>query len=113
VKKLFLINGVFFQNIGGPSPFTFFGVIKTDGDAGDGEMRDNFGTAIITDVVLTAEELCFTKRYAHRTDQIKYRFRHHAGMWVGSYQGRETGEDEARCILTEVPETFFQPSAPR
>ncbi|MFA5358529.1 MAG: hypothetical protein WC310_01750 [Patescibacteria group bacterium] len=74
-----------------------------------GQMFDHFGDAALSDIKLSADQLEFVKKYNHRNDLIDYIFLKRNGIWVGSYSGSVVGQGSAKCVITEVPQDFFQP----
>ncbi len=131
---LWLIQGVFFQNrsnldIGyqngiGESVmirtdlcrFTYAGMIGLDPVSNEGNLigmlQDYYGHSILFDVVVSDEEVGFTKRYVDRDDFITYTFRVKDGQtWVGEYAGSDVGTGISRCILTSVEDSFLLPES--
>ncbi|MEK7135989.1 MAG: hypothetical protein AAB821_00135 [Patescibacteria group bacterium] len=126
-----LIQGLFFQNylgLGlGVSPegpiavirsglgrFMYSGVIWQDPeyphDGFVGQMWDNYGASELSDVLVYEDEVGFTKKYERRADLIRYTFRvRESQTWFGEYEGKACGKGTSSCILTDVPDGFFQP----
>jgi hypothetical protein len=130
--RIFLIQGFFFQNyqwlgLGmgsqgegvistlneGLCRFMFSGVLYPDRynalDELIGHMKDHYGQSAISKAILLPEDLEFIKKYDGHSDEIKYKFRKHNGLWIGGYSGSDVGKGGAKCILTEVPEDLLQP----
>lgn len=125
---MFFINGMFWQE--GLVPYVgndqimgevvmlgikqtealFSGVIGLLAYSGtDGYLKDTFGESDVSDVKLSRTNLSFTKQYIHREDTISYSFtRGSDDVWVGTWEGDAVGKGEAKCILTKIPQTFFQ-----
>lgn len=92
--------------------YLFSGVFWEDGGRFEGFIQDAFGVADIFKVVADDTGVSFRKRYKGRNDVIDYVFLKRDGAsWVGEYNGQMTGCGIARCIVTEVPESFFDPAA--
>jgi len=127
-SKLWLIQGVFFQNqswlgiamkpIEGAvavinralCQFQFSGIIElaTEDNLGQGILNDVFGTADLTSVSISDTHLFFKKRYAQRDDAIDYQFSIQPdGTWAGEYRGERVGSGKTRCVLTPVTKEFF------
>ena len=129
-----LIQGIFFQNqswLGvrcvpiegdivvierGLIQTLFSGVIGPDTRSSVptlmGEMLDPIGMSLLTDVWVSDTEVRFTKNYRKRGDigAILYTFSHKEGsVFVGNYEGLNVGNGIARCVLTPVEPTFFDP----
>ncbi len=124
-----LIQGFFFQDLfrpeiehrgeseggvhvvfrGGACRFMYAGTIWFELESGIfmGEMVDAFGESDLSEITLGPDELSFSKKYEHRADVIKYSFRRQDSIWVGEYEGKETGKGWSNCALTEVPDTLF------
>jgi len=129
----FLIQGLFFQNrqvlglacsvegnaavlYSGLFQFMFAGLIWTDKQSAlyelTGDMLDHFGRSRLSEVQVTDLEVKFTKRYKGREDDIFYTFKVRDGdSWVGEYRGDRVGSGTSRCIITEVPDSFFEPQS--
>lgn len=129
-----LIQGVYFQNQSwldvvcvpvegniavvksGLIRATFAGVIYPDQNSAlisfVGEMCDSVGISILTDVTVSETRVSYTKRYKNRREigEIVYEFVHKEGpIFVGTYGGENVGNGIARCILTPVEPSFFDP----
>ena len=126
---MYLIQGFFFQErpslglsaLGGDLHAVFLhglvrslfsGVIGPD-NCGEGilvgRLVDPLGESIVDDVHLTETALTFNKKYDGRPDVVRYAFTKQAdGTWVGTYDGEETGNGFARCILVPVSEEFLR-----
>ncbi len=72
----------------------------------DGQLIDLWGSSSI-EGTMTENELRFTKMYEHRSDPISYRFRMQNGIWVGEYNGPETGRGRAQCKTFVAEEDAF------
>jgi hypothetical protein len=132
MKKLFLINGLFFQEqqrfgIGykegvGEAVFIkpqmiqcfFSGFIGPKPDTEDeypgmnGMLQDHYGEAQISDALVTEESISFTKTYVRRGDPIFYEFTKKEGNdWLGTYKWPAVGSGLAKCQITEIEESFF------
>ncbi|HBD05729.1 TPA: hypothetical protein DCZ32_04705 [Candidatus Uhrbacteria bacterium] len=90
----------------------FAGVIFPDPDGSGlvGQMSDSFGISILSNIVIGPDILSFTKQYDNRPS-IHYKFRKDGLLWVGTYDGSDTGKGWAKCSLTEVPAEIFEPPA--
>ncbi len=79
----------------------------------DGFLVDVYGQSELTDFEVREKNMQFTKRYFHRDDEILYDFKKsEGGVWVGRWHGKRVGEGGTKCILTEIPETFFTQQFP-
>jgi hypothetical protein len=74
-----------------------------------GEMVDNFGKSRIFCVKLSEKDLRFIKKYDNQNYLIGYSFKRRGELWIGKYSGKETGEGDTKCIITEVPPSLFYP----
>jgi hypothetical protein len=94
--------------------FMFAGTIfPASGNALDtlaGDMTDHFGHSILSEVVLLPREVTFVKKYDARPAVINYRFVRDGEIWIGEFAGEKVRLGKARCIITEVPDSFFHPS---
>mgnify|MGYP003522468462 FL=1 len=80
----------------------------------DGFLHDVYGGSELTDFEVTETHLQFTKRYLRRSDEILYDFeKSEDGIWIGRWHGKRVGEGNAKCILTEIPATFFTRQFPK
>lgn len=133
----YLIQGFFFQDhmffgVGYRSPdgavatvnvaknaqFMFAGSIWTEPSLDSklvGHMVDEFGHAEIGDIKISDQALKFSKRYEttrglRKRPPIFYVFDRKDGeSWIGTYEGKDAGKGIARCMLTSVPDDFFEP----
>lgn len=126
----FLIQGLFFQNQQymelacvpkegvvaviheGLFQYMYAGLIWTDErqvlGGLKGEMQDQFGHSRLSRIQVSDLEISFTKKYDRRDDEILYKFRIKDGnSWIGEYNGDMVGSGTSRCIITEVPDSFF------
>ena len=131
-KTVLLIQGIFWQrhetlgvacvpregNVAvvnsGIMEFMFHGaVFASEGPGMAGGMVDNFGQSEISRFIMTSSYITFSKRYNDRTDVILYSFpTKYGNIWSGYYQGsKDIGRGVSRCVIIEVPEEFFNPSA--
>lgn len=132
---MWLLQGVFFQNNSwldtaytgdglnvviknGLIRTMFFGCIFRDwrnvaNNTFVGEMSDQYGTSVLSDVFVSlGHEVRFTKKYQQRPDLIHYTFIvKEGGVFVGEYSGPRVGNGIARCILTPIQESFFDPAS--
>jgi len=127
MKKLYLIQGIIFQNgnLLGTSYKPGIGIAVTiqksmlfgifNGIVGPsvlegvygGHMNDKWGESGITDFQIIDDELSFSKHYKDRPP-INYFFnKKENNTWIGSYQGKDCGTGYSKCIITEVDESFF------
>ena len=133
MKKILLIQGVFFQAmhafsigykpgegaaamVGDSLRFgIFYGVAGPQSDSDtpqdgtySGRMHDYVGYSAITNLKVTDTEVSFTKQYDHRKP-IAYTFtkKDPFGVWVGGYNGHDCGTGLAKCLITEVDENFL------
>ena len=75
-----------------------------------GVMDDLYGESQLTDVQITDSSLSFTKTYIKRGDPIYYEFKKNEnGVFVGTWKGPAVGKGTARCWLTPVNESVFDP----
>lgn len=95
----------------------FSGMIFQSGIEGEktliGEMSDHFGKAELSDISITDAEICFTKTYEEYKGQFERGISYtlHRGkenMWVGEYSLIIGVTGPVRCVVTEVPDEFFQ-----
>lgn len=131
MKKLLLIQGVFFQATRGFSIGYLPGIgsiatiekalkqgiysaivgpdkIASPSDTFSGHMHDYVGYSSVTDLVMTESELTFTKNYPGR-HPIYYEFKEKKGnVWTGIWKGQDCGRGVTRCIVTEIEDTFVQ-----
>ena len=67
--------------------YMYSGVIFPDPDSVVGrligEMFDNFGQSILSDIQMSLDELRFVKKYNDRKDIIRYRFHRQGPLCVG------------------------------
>lgn len=126
----FLVQGLFFQNqqymglayapIDGLIAtinedlfqFMYAGLIWTDERHAlgglKGEMQDHFGRSRLSEIRVSDTVVSFTKKYERRDDEILYTFKIKDGnSWIGEYNGDAVGSGTSRCIITEVPNSFF------
>lgn len=129
-RLLYAIQGVFFQQtwrlgtaidpeigiratIGAQLEFTMFHALlgKDEGDEHfSGTMNDRYGTAAITNFVLTDIKMSFSKKYLQRNDVINYEFTEQKdGIWYGTYSGGAVGTGTAKCLVNAVDESFVSP----
>lgn len=121
--KVFLIQGFFFEELGGfETPgdavrFTMFaGAIWGKWESeGAGVLNDMYGPSTLHEIMFGEARLCFVKRYDRRPkdahNAIRYEFHKIGDDWVGRYNGGLVGEGMARCIITEVPSSFLDPKS--
>ncbi len=129
-KQLYLIQGIIFQNgnILGTAYKPGIGVAVSiqkvmiyaicNGIVGpsavkeiyNGHMTDKWGESGITDFKISDTELSFTKNYANRPPIEYYFDKKEGNIWLGSYQGRDCGTGDSKFIVTEINESFFEPS---
>lgn len=111
-----MIQGVFFFAYFGreTQAYHFSGMLHTntvDSTKMSGFMRDEFGYSDLTDVEVTENTVSFVKKYLiGRDDTIKYTLRkskRQLNVWIGKYDGIQTGKDKVKCIITEVPLDFL------
>jgi hypothetical protein len=130
MKKLLLIQGVFFQatrnfsvgydsNEGAVAVIakvlkqSVYHAIVRHGDSPSettfsGQMHDHVGYSTITDLEMTETKLSFIKQYPSR-QAISYVFNKKEGnVWTGIYEGPDCGRGFTNCIVTEVSEAFFE-----
>ena len=92
--------------------YLFSGVFWEEGLELKGIIQDAFGVAKVSKIVIDETGVSFRKRYQSRSDDIDYVFLKRDGVsWVGEYSGHLTGCGIARCMVTEVPKSFFEPAA--
>ncbi|HOX60458.1 MAG TPA: hypothetical protein PLV72_00435 [Candidatus Magasanikbacteria bacterium] len=93
--------------------FMFAGIIFPDeeGSLGGmvGEMNDDWGYSLLSDVRISSDVVSFTKRYEDRDDVIHYKFRREGSLWTGEFEGSFVGRGGAKCMITEAPEGLFVP----
>lgn len=92
--------------------YIFSGVIQrfTPSSPWTGWVLDHFGYAKLFNVSFGEKELRFTKKYEGREDEIHCSFRQTPdaeGVFVGHYEGVDTGKNTAWCVLTEVSDRLF------
>ena len=130
---MFLIQGVFFQNqewLGtqmvpidgmvvvierGLIYGMYAGIIRVDPKNSRrliGGMNDHWGESVLSGIVFVdGIKLSFLKKYDHREDTILYSFKAKDGItWIGEYEGEIVGKGLSRCIITEVDDSFNDPS---
>lgn len=78
-----------------------------------GSTTDHFGRSQITKFVMEQSRLSFVKQYGDKPYGIAYVFPVKKGnIWEGYYEGpSNVGCGLTRCVVTEVPMEFFDPSA--
>ncbi len=88
----------------------FYGVVGIEEDGTySGEMNDHWGPSVITDLTVLDDYISFRKSYKNRPP-ILYTFdKKEEGLWIGSYDGRDSGSGIAKLIITPLNESFFQP----
>lgn len=98
---------------GGLCRFMFAGIIFPDRESSlggmVGEMNDDWGYSLLSDVRISADEVSFVKRYEDRDDVIRYKFRREGSLWTGEFEGSFVGRGGAKCMITEAPEGLFVP----
>lgn len=107
-----LIQGVFFQPIGGILHQTMYaGLIFSEGGRLKGAMQDHYGDSELSLILLSANEVQFTKQYVGRGDFIHYTFkrRTEGGMWIGEFAGDQVGKGVSKCVITETVDELFSP----
>lgn len=79
-----------------------------------GKVQDIAGKAILTDVVITDDEIRFVKTYTNRKDSILYVLRptDEEGLWTGTYQGDLVGRGFVNVVVKDVPMAFFSAIIP-
>ena len=130
MKKLLLIQGVFFQaargfNVGYDSEMgavatiakvlkqgVYHAIVGHDDGSSEkvfsGQMHDYVGYSTVTDLEMTETKLSFTKQYPGR-QPISYVFNIKEGnVWTGTWEGPDCGCGVTNCIVTEVSDTFVQ-----
>ena len=92
--------------------YMFAGAFWQEGLGLVGFIQDAFGSAAVSNISIAESVIAFRKIYGGRSDAINYRFAKRDGAsWVGEYSGILTGNGITRCLLTEVPDSFFAPEA--
>ena len=127
MKKIFLIQGILFQDgeilgIGLDDEigervkvqkimrYAIYHGIFSATKAGDvlGVMSDKYGESEIFNITLSKQELSFDKKYKNRP-LIHYSFSKKDGnIWIGEFRGPDCGIGKSKCIITEVNESFFE-----
>lgn len=75
-------------------------------------MQDTFGASLLMNIRITEDEVRFIKKYEQRADHIHYTFaKKDRNSWIGEFTGERCGTGISRCVITEVPEEFFDPRA--
>jgi len=91
----------------------FSGIIRQDPRHPNllvGGMIDHYGESALREIILEAQEVSFSKKYARREDLIRYRFTvKEENIWIGEYTGPKVGSGTAYCTVAEVPEWFIHP----
>ncbi len=88
----------FFEQLRNISPFGGFFLLHPNGRL-EGNLVDGYGGSNIGGN-LTETDLRFGKIYHERGGIIEYSFkRNPSGIWVGEYDGRDTGRGKAVCKL--------------
>lgn len=92
--------------------FIFNGFIWKNGQNNSNELtggvEDFYGHSQLSKINISGKYMSFTKKYIHRNDWIVFVFTKRDGnIWVGQYDGPETGTGIASCIITEFSEDFF------
>jgi|SRR3989344_1297370 len=138
LHDLYFINGVFYQERGwltlgfddraeigvfvksGICQFIYGGLLERDPHSCMGtycgHMRDDFGTALLEKVIISADSLTFTKKYVGGRPhdvEILYEFRPEGqqsqDVWVGNFNIPAFSlQGPTRCILTPLSPEFFQ-----
>jgi len=73
----------------------------------NGEMRDIWGNATISNFEISENELKFTKTYEKRPPIINLFTEKENGVWFGMFEGNDCGTGKTKCIVTEIDNTFF------
>ena len=134
---IYLIQGLFFQEgttmktekgvegvrfFKGQKSTFFSGTIFSDKESRSGLMKGVieewtlgfmgntvYRESIIWDVMISSKSIDFNKVYSGEERVIAYSFEKKEGnIWIGKYQVGESVGD-AKCIITEISEDFFQP----
>lgn len=75
-----------------------------------GNMTDDVGDSKLSDGRFLSEDtLEFTKTYPNKP-QVFYHFERKGPFWVGTWKVGDSHHGDANCIITEVPEGFFEPT---
>lgn len=78
----------------------------------EGALQDNYGESTLSDVILTEEKLEFTKKYDHRSNEVRYTFNKKvAGFWIGAWEGSDVGTGFAKCVIMPVGPDYFDPAS--
>jgi hypothetical protein len=129
---MFLIQGVFFQNQEGlgvrMKPVDgavcviekvllysmYAGIISSNPDFPPqlvGGMFDYFGESVLSEIEVNDIQVRFKKQYTRRSDTILYTFKKRdRNTWAGKYRGKMVGEGLSRCVITEVDDSFNDPT---
>jgi hypothetical protein len=128
MKKLYLLQGIIFQNghvlgigqmpgIGSAVTINkaliyavFNGIVGPSVPKGNytGHMNDKWGESGISDFQISDTELTFSKHYKNRPP-IHYLFNKKDGhIWLGGYVGADCGRGDSKLIITEIEESFFE-----
>ncbi|MEM4271651.1 MAG: hypothetical protein QXD13_00995 [Candidatus Pacearchaeota archaeon] len=95
----FKIKGIILQPFYPNSLFEGFLNCKEDGTI-DGYLNDRWGQSKIEGILKNQlGDLTFRKMYIHRADIIFYSFKKEGNLWIGCYNGPETGVGEAQCEI--------------
>ena len=80
-----------------------------------GQLNDVYGQSVLSDIKIEPGIIEFSKRYVHRSDLVHYKFELKAPnpdgtgtYWAGHYSGERTGRGVSNCIITDVPDDFFE-----
>lgn len=106
----YFVQGVFNQGIDQTIYAGIFGILPSEEALGfQGSMMDEYGRSLLSEIEVTETSFQFTKQYRDRSDLIQYTFsKGEDGFWYGQYKGKAVGRNVSRCVLTQVPEDFFE-----
>ena len=109
-RKLYLIQGVFFQ---ADLKHLFSGMIYPADDGGDGYdglLHDEFGYSKLTNISVSDDRIAFTKRYRDRENhETHYTLKKipDKHMWIGRYGGNCDGADHVNAVVSKVSPKFL------
>jgi hypothetical protein len=95
------INYGMFHAIVGPS--------EEDPEILLGHMHDRWGYSVITNFILSDNELSFTKKYSGRPPIYYVFVEKNGNAWHGTYEGVDCGKGTSKCFIIETDESFFDP----
>lgn len=97
--------------------FAFHGAIHQEGPRQlIGTFLDHQGEAVLRDIEIPRNtrpeyKLRFSRRYDGRMTDATFVLDRDGDVWTGQYHEKKLLLGKVRCIVTEVPDNFFDPDA--